>query len=404
MKVLRHATLLTMAPAYAKDGRRLVPGDEGQVEDGAIVHHDDVIRWVGADADLPPEFASLPVEDLTGHVITPGLVDAHTHLLFGGDRADEYVQRLNGVDYQQIAAAGGGILFTVRETLKLSEDQLFILGVERLERIYSYGVRTVEMKSGYALTQEGELTCLRAMKRLKQWFEGRIRLYATFLGAHAVPRHFSSSTDYVRAVVLPTLTAAHREGLVDGVDAFHEEGYFSADDTRAIFAAATKLGLRCRLHADEFKDNGGASLAVAFNALSADHLLRTGDAGIKALAASPSVATLLPGTAFFLGKPLANARGLLDAGAKVAIASDFNPGSCHCDNVLMVASFAAPALRMNQAELWAAITLNASHALGFIDQGALIPGMRASLTVFRSSRVAQITYNWGRNLAVLESV
>ena len=400
LTVLRHATLLTMAPALAKDGRRLVPGDEGQLANGSLVHDEQQILWVGEDHLMPEEYRSLTFRDLTGHVITPGLVDAHTHLLFGGDRAEEYAQRLNGVDYQQIAARGGGILYTMRETLKLSQAQLFRLGVERLDRMYSYGVRAVEMKSGYALTREGELTVLRAMKQLKAHFAGKMRLCSTFLGAHAVPKEYADSGSFVREVVLPTLHAAHIEGLLDGVDVFHEEGYFSAEDTKNIFGVASNLGLPVRLHADEFKDNGGAGLAVSAQALSADHLLRTGEAGIQKLAASKTVATLLPGTAFFLGKPLANARGLLDAGAKVAIASDYNPGSCHCDNVLLVASLAAPSLRMNQAELWAAITLNAAHALGFRDQGALVQGLRPAFAVFKAQNVSEITYHWGRNLSV----
>lgn len=400
MKVYQGLTLLTLAAAHAKDGRRLVPEDLSVIENGAIVFDEVKIHWVGKATELPTQFGKLASQQLNGHVLTPALVDSHTHLLFGGDRAQEYAQRLNGVDYQIIAKQGGGILYSMRETLKLTEDQLFRLGVERLERISSYGVGAVEMKSGYALTQDGELTLMRAMKRLKTHFKGRMRLFSTYLGAHAVPKEFATSSAFVKDVVIPTLQAAHVENLVDAVDVFHEDGYFSADDTKQIFQAAEKLGLKTKIHADEFLDNGGAGIAATSKSLSADHLLRTSPEGIKALASSGTVATLLPGTAFFLGKPLANARGLLDAGAKVAIASDFNPGSCHWDNLLMIASIAAPSLKMNQAEMWSAITLNGAHALGFQDQGALVTGLRPAFSLFKAESPSQITYNWGHNLAV----
>ncbi len=401
MKVYRRVSqVLTLQGAAAKGGRHLAPADLGIIDDAAIAFDAERIHWVGADAELPPEFRQANAYDLRGHVLTPALVDSHTHLLFGGDRASEYAERLNGVDYQAIAARGGGILFTMQKTLSLSEDELFELGKERLERISSYGVGALEMKTGYALTLEGELRCLRAMKRLKAHFRGKLRLFSTYLGAHAVPKDFASSADFLKKMVLPTLEQAAGEKLVDGVDIFHEQGYFSSADAQELFSAAQRLGISTRIHADEFQDNGGATLAATHGSLSADHLLRTGAEGIKALANSGTVATLLPGTAFFLGKPLANARGLLDAGAKVALASDYNPGSCHCDNVLMLAALSAPSLRLNLAELWAAITLNAAHALGFTDQGALVAGHRPAFSLFKADNLAQITYAWGRNLAV----
>lgn len=401
MKVYRKLSeILTLAPALRKDGRRLIPDDLGLIKNGAIVFDGSQIHWVGPDQELPAQYQALPSADLSGHVLTPGLVDSHTHLLFGGDRAQEYAQRLNGVDYQTIANNGGGILHTMAETLKLNEDQLFLLGVQRLNRIASYGVTAVEMKSGYALSREGELALLRAMKRLKAHFAGKLRLFSTFLGAHAVPTNYPDSTSFVKQVVLPTLEQAVREQLVDAVDIFHEQEYFNEDDARLLFEKARALGVQCKIHADEFSDNGGAKLACAFSALSADHLLRTGKEGIQTLANSGTVATLLPGTAFFLGKPLANARGLLDAGAKVALASDYNPGSCHCDNLLLIGALAAPSLKLNQTELWAGITLNAAAALGHTDQGALVPGLRPALALFKADNVSQITYAWGRNLAV----
>lgn len=401
MKCYRHLSqIVTLAEAHKKNGRKLVPDDLSIISDGAIVFDANKILWVGPDADIPELFSSVPSHDLTGYVLTPGLVDSHTHVLFGGNRAQEYAQRLNGVDYQKIASSGGGILFTMKETLKQSDKQLFDLGIERIERIESYGIKTIEMKSGYALTSEGELRLLRVMKKLKEHFSGRVKLFSTFLGAHAVPQEYESSSEFLDEVVIPTLNAAAKESLVDAVDIFHENGYFSDADARKLFTATVAHGLKCKIHADEFHDNGSAALAVEFKALSADHLLRTGEVGIQLLARSETVATLLPGTAFFLGKPLANARGLLDAGAKVAIATDFNPGSCHCDNLLMIASISAPTLKMNQAEVWAAITLNAAHALGFMEQGVLLEGFTPSFSLFKANDVSEVTYNWGQNLSV----
>lgn len=401
MKVYRHISqILTLASAYLKNGRKLLPEDLSIIDEGAIVFDDQKIVWVGKDRELPKEYLNLSSRDLTGHVLTPGLVDSHTHLLFGGNRAQEYAQRLNGVDYQKIASAGGGILFTMKETLRQTDDDLFQLGVERINRMRSYGIKTIEMKSGYALTCEGELRLLRAMRRLKDHFAGKVTLFSTYLGAHAVPQEYNSSASFLDEVVIPTLRAAANEKLIDAVDIFHENGYFSDADAKKLFHVTRSLNLHCKIHADEFHDNGSASLAVDFNALSADHLLKTGDVGILVLSRSETVATLLPGTAFFLGKPLANARGLLDAGAKVALASDYNPGSCHCDNILLLASISAPTLKMNQAELWSSITLNASCALGLRSQGALIEGMLPVFSTFRANTISEITYSWGINMSI----
>lgn len=402
MKVYRHLSqIMTLETASKKDGRKLIPNDLSIIDDGAIVFDDNEIVWVGKSAELPAPFLNHEVFDLHGHVLTPGLVDSHTHLLFGGNRSREYTQRLNGVDYQAIAKAGGGILYTMNETLKMTEDQLFDVGIERVIRLESYGVKTIEMKSGYALTQEGELRLLRAAKRLKQHFSGRVRIFSTYLGAHAVPSNYSSSSEFLDKVVIPTLVIAQSEDLVDAVDIFSEKGYFTEEDTDKLFIFAKSLSLPTKIHADEFNDNGGASLAARHQSLSADHLLKVSEGGIADLAQSMTVATLLPGTAFFLGKPLAPARAMLDGGCRVALASDYNPGSSHVDNLLLVASLAAPSLKMNLAELWAAITLNASAALGLYDQGAIVVGKKPSFALFRVNDVSEITYNWGRNLSVI---
>src|SRR5690606_39248632 len=212
--------------------------------------------------------------------------------------------------------------------------------------------------------------------RLKKHFYPRVQIFNTYLAAHDVPKDFSCSRDYLNQVVLPLLEKLAPLNIIDSVDIFHELNYFSDSDVRVLFSKDKELGIPRKVHADELNNNEGAALAAEFEALSADHLLKISDDGIQKLASSSTVATLLPGTAFFLGKPLAPARAMLDAGVKIAIASDYNPGSCHCDNVLLVASIAAAQLKMNITETWCGMTLNAAHALGLKNQGALIPGMR----------------------------
>ncbi len=391
--------IVTLKGAHQKDGRSLLPADLSIVSNGAIVFDEVKILWVGETDRFPSQYRPL-AQSLKGHVLTPELVDSHTHLVFRGDRAQEYADRLNGVSYEQIAQRGGGILYTARMTNEASPEELFRDACERLERIHSYGVGTIEIKSGYGLNFDRELELSLTIDRLKKKYQNRIRIFNTYLAAHDVPASFSDSTAYLRSVVLPLLEKLAPSGIIDAVDIFHEKNYFSTADVHLLFSRSQELGIPRKIHADELNDNGGAGLAADHEALSADHLLKISEAGITALAASSTVATLLPGTAFFLGKPLAPARKLLDAGARVAIASDFNPGSCHCDNLLLVASLAAAQLKLNQSELWASITLNAAAALGMKNQGALIPGMAPRFSLFRTDSVSHVTYNWGRNLSV----
>ncbi len=376
----------TLQGAIAKDGRNLLPEDLSIVKDAAIVFDNSKVHWMGSSKDLPSQYRS-QAKSLKGHVVTPELVDSHTHLVFAGNRANEYSMRLNGADYQAIANTGGGILATTTPTNNASEDELFESSKERIERIYSYGVGTIEIKSGYSLTLEGEKKLSRVISRLKDHFSPRIRITNTFMAAHAVPKNFKSAKDYLNEIVLPLLNDIHQ--TIDAVDIFFEQGYFLKEDCDLLFAKAKELNIPLKIHADEFNDNKGAVFACDQNALSADHLLCTTQDGFEALAKSKTVATLLPGTGYFLGKPQANARALLNAGAKVAIASDYNPGSCHVDNLLLIASMAAPNYKMNLAELWAAITINANDALGL----ERLP----RFSIFKSDSLAELTYSWGRN-------
>ncbi len=381
--------LATLEGAISKDGRNLLPEDLGIIKNAAIVFDDAKIHWVGLAQDLPTKYHS-SMKSLKGHTVTPEIVDSHTHLVFAGNRANEYSMRLNGADYQAIANAGGGILATTTPTNAATEDELFHSAMQRIERIYSYGVGTLEIKSGYSLTLEGEKKLSRVISRLKDHFSPRIRITNTFMAAHAVPKSFKSAKDYLNAIVLPLLNEIHR--TIDAVDIFFEQGYFLKEDCDLLFSKAKELNIPLKIHADEFNDNKGAVYACENKALSADHLLCTSDDGFKAFSNSKTVATLLPGTGYFLGKSQVNARALLDAGAKVAIASDYNPGSCHVDNLLLIASMAAPNYKMNLAELWAAITINANDALGL----ERLP----RFSVFKSDSLAELTYSWGRNFCV----
>ena len=401
MKIYSHISqLVTLSGAHQKDGRKLVESDLAIIEDGAIVMDDNLIHWVGKTYDLPEDYAKIPRTNLSGHVVMPETVDSHTHLVFGGNRSFEYGLRLRGASYEEIAANGGGILHTADKTLHLSEEELFKLGCQRIEKMHSYGIGTIEIKSGYGLNYEAEYRISKVISKLKKHYAPKIQIIRTYMAAHAVPKSFTSSMDFMNKVVLPLMEKLQSEDLIDIVDIFHEKNYFTDDDARRLFEKAQELGLAIKMHADEMNDNNGAALAAEYSALSADHLLQISDAGIRALAKSMTVATLLPGTAYFLGKPLAPARNMLDAGVKIAMASDYNPGSCHCDNLVLIAQISAKNLGMKPVELWSALTLNAAHALGLSEQGAVIPGLMPRLSIFKASTHEEILYSWGQNLSV----
>ena len=392
--------ILTLEGSYKKNGRKLKPEDMSILHKASIVCSETEVLWVGLEKDFPKEYEEIAEHSyFEGKVLTPEIVDSHTHLIFGGNRADEYSMRLNGADYQEIAKSGGGILNTMKGTQALSSEELFDISVDRINRIHSYGVGTIEIKSGYGLTYSKEMELTKVIDKLKKHFHPKVQIKNTFMAAHAVPKEYKNSNEFMNSVVIPLLEELADKGIIDAVDIFHEKNYFDEKDTKLLFEKAQALGIDRKSHADEFFDNKGAILAANYQALSTDHLLRTEQDGIEALASSSTVATLLPGTGFFLGKPQANARRFLDQGVKVAIASDYNPGSCHCDNVILVASLAAPAYKMNMAELWSSITLNAAHALGIKNQGAVKQGLRPRFTIFDVSNINSITYNWGRQLS-----
>ena len=393
--------MATLESAWKKKGRNLNPQDLGLMDNGTVIFDEKEILWVGK-SDIPEKFKEGDHRDCQNLVLLPELVDSHTHLLFGGDRAAEYQRRMNGEDYHRIASEGGGILSTVQETRALSRKELFKSAVCRIEEMHSCGVGTIEIKSGYGLERKKEEELSFVIDDLKKHFSPKIQIHNTFMAAHAVPHEFKTSREYMKKQVLPLFENLAEQRIIDSVDIFHEQGYFDSGDVKLLFDKAEEMNIPRKIHADEFYDNEGAVLACDYNALSADHLLATGKKGIKRLADSETVAVLLPGTGLFLGKGLADARAFLDAGCRVALASDYNPGSCHCSNLLWLASVASPSYKLNMAEFWASITLNGAAALGRQNQGALIAGLSPRFTVFQAESIAHVTYRWGERMKVVD--
>lgn len=390
-----HASeLLTGAGIRAKRGRKPREDDLGRIEDGAIAFNGREILWVGKTSRVPKEFLRLKRRDLRGErAVVPGFVDCHTHLVFAGDRSDEFAARCAGATYQQIARKGGGIQSTVRATRAASEAELLRLAAERLAEMRAYGVRTVETKSGYGLDTASETKILRVGKALAKKFPD-LTLHSTYLGAHAIPAG-RKREDYVREIIERQLPAVARQELAQSCDVFVDEGYFTTQDARRILERARELGLRARLHADELGDTGSAKLACELGALSADHLLKVSRQGIFALAKSDTVAVMLPGTAFYLKLPYAPARKLIDAGARVAIATDFNPGTCMSASLPAMMTLAALHLRMSRAEIFAGVTYNAACALGLeTTKGTLEAGMDADVVALPFARFEETYYRF----------
>jgi imidazolonepropionase len=355
------------------------------------------IVWLGPNAEIPPLAPDAEVIDASGKVVLPGLIDSHTHLIFAGSREDEFEQRLQGRSYQEIAAQGGGINATVRRVREASKDELKALARPRLCRMLRFGITTVEVKSGYGLSAADELKCLEAIAELNA--EGPLELVPTFLGAHAVPPEFQNDRDsYVRLLCDTMLPEVARQGLAEFCDVFCEKGVFGVAESETILKRARDLGLRLKVHADELSPLGGAEMAARLGAVTADHLLCVTDSGIDALAKSATVATLLPGTAFFLGLPYAPARKLIERGVTVALASDCNPGSCPTENLPLVGAMACTQMKMLPYEVVSALTRHAAAAVGRADRiGALEVGKQADLAIFDVPDYRHLFYHFGVN-------
>lgn len=373
-------------------------GPYGAIPDAAVVIADGRIAWIGPRADLPPVQA-VETERLDGRWITPGLVDCHTHLVFGGDRSGEFEQRLGGATYEQIARAGGGIVSSVKATRAASEDDLFVSAMSRLEGLKATGVTTVEIKSGYGLDRETELKMLRVARRIGR--EGGVRVRTSYLGLHATPpEHREDRAAYVDLAVDDMLPAAHAEGLADAVDAYCEPIAFSIQEVSRLFEKARGLGLPVKLHADQLSNGGGAALAARYRALSADHIEHATEDGVAAMAAAGVVAVLLPGAFLMLRETQAPPIDLLRRhGVRMAVATDCNPGTSPVASMTAALNLACVQFRLTPEEALAGATREAARALALLDRiGTLEVGKAAELAVWNIARPAELAYWLGKPL------
>jgi imidazolonepropionase len=368
----------------------------GWIARGALVTEGERIAWAGDEAALPLALEFAAEHDLGGALVTPGLVDCHTHLVYGGQRAAEFELRLHGASYEEIARAGGGIRATVAATRAASDGALFASARRRAQALMREGVTTLEVKSGYGLTQHDEARCLAVARRLGA--ELALSVRTTFLGAHALPPEFEGrADDYVDAVCqwMPVL---HAQGLVDAVDAFCERIGFTPGQTRRVFDAARRLKLPVKLHAEQLSDQGGAALAAGYGALSCDHLEYLSDAGVQAMARAGTVAVLLPGAFYFLRETkLPPVTALREAGVPIAIASDHNPGSSPGLSLLLMINMACTLFRLTPEEALRGVTIHGARALGLAGRGTLAVGQRADFAVWDLEHPNELAYWFGSN-------
>lgn len=394
---------LAMSSALSCDtvwtGVRLLPmtdpaRPDALIEDAVIAVTDGRIVFAGP-ADAAPVFAAARTIACDGRLVTPGLIDCHTHLVYGGSRAGEFEARLAGASYEAIARAGGGIVSTMRATRAASAADLVAAGAPRLADMVAEGVTTVEIKSGYGLELASERAMLRAARALGE--AQRVSVSTTFLGAHALPPEYAGNADgYIDAVVHDMLPVLAAEGLVDAVDAFCEGIGFSVAQVERVFASARALGLPVKLHAEQLSNLHGAALAARYGALSADHLEHLDSAGIAAMATAGTVATLLPGAYYFTRETvLPPVDALRAAGVPIALATDCNPGTSPLTSLLLTMNMGATLFRLTVAECLAAVTINAARALGRHDIGSVAPGMSADLAIWDVAQPAELVYRIG---------
>jgi imidazolonepropionase len=385
--LLINATLATMdgAPAY------------GLVEKGAVAIRAGRIAWAGFASELPGEFKLDESLDLEGRLVTPALIDCHTHIVHGGNRAREFEMRLEGASYEEVARAGGGIVSTVAATRAATLDQLVAGALMRVDAMIAEGVTTIEIKSGYGLDIENELKMLRAAKAVAT--QRPIRVRTSYLGAHAVPPEYQGRPDaYIGEVCIPALETAHAEGLVDAVDGFCEGIAFTPEQIARVFDKAKAFGIPVKLHAEQLSNLGGAQLAVSYGALSADHLeyAKAGDAA--AMAKAGTVAVILPGAFYTLRETAAPPiDAFRDNGVAMAVATDCNPGSSPMSSLLLSMNMACTLFRMTPEEALAGVTRNAARALGLDDSGQIKQGLRADLAIWDVEHPAELAYRIGFN-------
>ena len=388
--IIHNVNIATLSDQYANEDNPY-----GVIENSAIGINGGVITYLGA---YDPELETHDTLDAQGQWLTPGLIDCHTHLVYGGNRANEFEMRLNGASYEDIAKTGGGIISSVKATRQASEDELFESAAKRLQSFINEGVTTIEIKSGYGLDTETEVKMLKVAKRLGREFP--IRVSTTFLGAHALPPEFKDNSDgYIDLVCNEMLPKIAELGLADSVDAFCENIGFSYEQTERVFKAAQQHGLKVKLHAEQLSDQSGAGLAADYKALSADHLEYLSQDSIDKMAQSGTVAVLLPGAFYFLRETkLPPMDELRQAGVPIAVASDSNPGTSPAQSLLLMLNMACTLFHMTPLEALQGVTINAAKALGLEDTvGSIDIGKKAELALWDIDHPNQLSYQLGGN-------
>ena len=399
MKMTKAADRLPSADGVWTGLRLLLDDGTTGTAPGAIVVEQGRIAWVGEEAALPSPYRALPAHDGGGALATPGLVDCHTHLVYGGQRANEFAMRLAGASYEEVAKAGGGIVSTVRATREASEDALFDSAAARLQNLLAEGVCAIEIKSGYGLALEHERKQLRVARRLGEHFGVTVK--TTFLGAHALPPEYAGrphgSRDYIDLVCQQMLPALAAEGLVDAVDVFCERIAFSLEETERVFKAAQQLGLPVKLHAEQLSDMGGAALAARYGALSCDHIEHLSAEGIEAMKKAGTVAVLLPGAYYTLRDThLPPIEALRAAGVPMAVSTDHNPGTSPTLSLLLMVNMACTLFRLTVPEALAGVTAHAARALGLQDtHGRIAAGLSANFVLWKLDEAAELAYWFG---------
>ncbi len=390
-------TLQTPVGSFKHGGVK--QGENRKLHDAAILIENGVIKAITQDGILPEGCENARVIDAGGKLVTPGLIDCHTHMVFGGYRQGEIPLKLRGASYLDILRAGGGILDTVGKTRAASEDELYEKTKAFLDEMLKLGVTTAESKSGYGLDLENELKQLRVNKRLNA--DHKIDLVSTFLGAHAIPEEYKGKADeYIDLLCDVVLPAVKAEGLADFVDVFCEDSVFDVHQSEKMLKAGQALGLRARIHADEIEEIGGAVLSGELGAISAEHLIATGEKGMASMAKGGVIADLLPCTSFYLNKTFAPARRMIELGIPVAIASDFNPGSCPSLNLQLAMSMGYIKYRMTPEEVLTAVTVNAAASCGMEEKiGTLEVGKQADIVIWNAPDMEMLVYRFGSNLA-----
>lgn len=413
-KISQLVTVSGAAPKYGSDMENL-----NIISNGCVVVCDDLITWIGTMEDyllddsrkaeyellineqMDNALSTIKIINCEGKTILPGFVDSHTHFVFGGYREDEYAMRLKGADYMDIMNAGGGIASSVEGTRQASFQQLVSLGKERLDSMLAMGVTTVEGKSGYGLNLDTELKQLRVMKELNEHHE--VDIVSTFMGAHSVAPEYKGKTDeFIEYMVNEVLPEVAKKGLAEFADVFCEKNVFDISQSKFYLTMAKELGLKLKLHADEIVNIGGTELAAELGATSADHLLVASQKGLEALKASGTIATLLPMTAFSLKEDYAKARHMIDSGLAVALATDFNPGSCFSHSIPLLIALAALQMNMSAKEIVSALTINGACALDRQDTiGSLEIGKKADILMLKFPSIDYLPYHIGMNITEL---